>query len=168
MNFTVTLSAASGLPVTVHYATADGTATAGSDYTAASDTLLTFNPGETSKTVTVQVNGDMTVEANETFFVNLTNASGGTIVDGQGQGTITDDDGAPPALNVHVLHVYDTTQYKAGDPSGYGSGDPSGLAYVPSMNTLFIADWSMTKVPTTAPLTCSLSGPTAPKSIRTA
>ncbi len=140
LNFTVTLSAASGLPVTVHYATAGGTATAGSDYTAASDTLLTFNPGETSKTVTVQVNGDTTVEPNETFFVNLTSASGGTILDGQGQGTITNDDGAPPALNVHVLHVYDTTQYKAGDPSGYGSGDPSGLAYVPSMNTLFIAD----------------------------
>jgi hypothetical protein len=51
LTFTVTLSAASSLTVTANYATANGTATAPSDYTAIASTLLTFNPGDTSKTV---------------------------------------------------------------------------------------------------------------------
>ena len=63
LTFTVTLSAASGKTVTVDYATADGTATtAGSDYTGTTGTL-TFAPGETTKTVTVTVSGDITQEA---------------------------------------------------------------------------------------------------------
>jgi hypothetical protein len=80
----------------VDFATADGTATvADSDYIAASDTL-TFGPGETEKTVTVRVKGDRTAEPDETFFVNLTNATGGaTILDTQGVGTILNDDGDP-------------------------------------------------------------------------
>ena len=57
MTFNVTLSGTYNLPVTVNYATADGTATAGLDYTAVSDTL-TFQPGESSKTITVMVTGD--------------------------------------------------------------------------------------------------------------
>src|SRR5262249_18964751 len=68
--FAVVLSAASNRTVTVNYTTQDGTATAPSDYTAASGTL-TFAPGETSKTVHVQVRGDTVVESDETFFVNL-------------------------------------------------------------------------------------------------
>ncbi len=93
--FTVSLSAASGQTVTVQFATADGTATAGSDYVAVPLTTLTFNPGETSKTVTVQVNGDTLPESNETFFVNLSNASNATISDSQGLGTINNDDPLP-------------------------------------------------------------------------
>jgi len=98
--FTVTLSAASGQTVAVNYSTANGSATAGSDYVATSGTL-TFNPGDTTKTITVVVNGDTVVEPNETFFVNLTTATNATIADGQGVGTILDDDGctllgAPP------------------------------------------------------------------------
>jgi hypothetical protein len=89
--FTVTLSAASTETVTVAYATGDGTATAGSDYTSTSGTL-TFAPGETSKTVTVLVNGDRLGEANETFYVNLSGATSASIVDGQGVGTIVDDE----------------------------------------------------------------------------
>src|SRR5207249_2204132 len=89
--FTVSLLAAYDVPVTVDYATANGTATAGSDYQAASETL-TFAPGETSKTITVQVNGDRLVEPSETFFVNLNNLNYGVIADGQGQGTILDDE----------------------------------------------------------------------------
>src|SRR5207237_1521040 len=54
-NFTVTLSAASGKTVTVNYATADGTATAQSDYVAIPTTTLTFNPGQTTKSITVSV-----------------------------------------------------------------------------------------------------------------
>jgi Calx-beta domain/FG-GAP-like repeat/FG-GAP repeat len=89
--FTVTLSAPSTQPVTVAYSTGNGTAVAGSDYQAASGTL-TFAPGETSKTVTVLVNGDRLGEPNETFFVNLSSPTNAIIVDGQGVGTITDDE----------------------------------------------------------------------------
>ncbi len=92
--FTVTLSAASASAVTVAYATADGTAGTGSDYVAKSGTL-TFAAGTTQQLVDVTVNGDTTVESNETFFVNLSGPSGATIADGQGQGTITNDDSAP-------------------------------------------------------------------------
>jgi probable HAF family extracellular repeat protein len=90
-NFTVWLSPAYDAPVTVNFATANGTATAGSDYQAATGTL-TFAPGETSKTVTVLVNGDRLGERNETFFVNLSSATNATIAYGQGVGTIVDDE----------------------------------------------------------------------------
>jgi hypothetical protein len=103
--FTVTLSAASGQVVTVDYATADGTATAGSDYTAITTTTLTFAPGETMKQITVSVNGDTVVEPNETFFVNLTNATNATISDNQGLGTIVNDDSAPGQLSINDVSV---------------------------------------------------------------
>ncbi|HYG80781.1 MAG TPA: Calx-beta domain-containing protein, partial [Pyrinomonadaceae bacterium] len=90
--FTVKLSAASGQTVTVKYATANGTAAAPADYTALALTTLTFTPGQISKTVTVQVKGDVIKEANETFFVNLSAATNATIADAQGLGTITNDD----------------------------------------------------------------------------
>lgn len=94
-NFTVALSPPSTQTVTVAYATANGTATAGSDYTAANGTI-TFNPNETSKQVTVQVMGDTIFEPTETFFVNLTNPTGGSALgDSQALGTITNDDASP-------------------------------------------------------------------------
>jgi subtilisin-like proprotein convertase family protein len=96
--FTVTLSAASGQAITVNFATANNTALAPGDYTAASGTL-TFAAGETTKAITVPVVGDLLVEGNETFFVNLTNAVNATISDNQGLGTITDDDVASLAIN---------------------------------------------------------------------
>src|SRR5262245_38681275 len=89
--FTVTLSAASNQPVTVVYATATGTATAGSDYQAALGTL-TIPAGQTTGTITVLVNGDRLAEPNETFSVNLSNPTNATIADGQGVGTIVDDE----------------------------------------------------------------------------
>jgi probable HAF family extracellular repeat protein len=89
--FTVTLSVTSSQPVTVAYATANGTATAGSDYQATSDTL-TIPVGQTSGTITVLVNGDRLPEPNETFSVNLSSATNAIISDGQGTGTITDDE----------------------------------------------------------------------------
>ena len=96
--FTVTLNNPVSATVSANYATAPGTATAGTDYNTTSGTL-TFNAGETSKTITVQVIGDVVGEANETFFVNLTNlvVGGGlssfvNINDAQGVGTILDDD----------------------------------------------------------------------------
>ncbi len=89
--FTVSLSAASGQTVTVIYATADGTAVEPADYTSTAGSL-TFTPGQTTRTVTVPVNGDTVPEANETFFVNLSGATNATISDNQGVGTITNDD----------------------------------------------------------------------------
>ncbi len=94
--FMVTLSAPSAQTVTVAYATADGTAVAGSDYVATSGTL-TFDPGTVSQPVTVTVNGDALNEADETFFVNLGAPTNATIADGQGRGTIVNDDPAPNA-----------------------------------------------------------------------
>lgn len=89
--FTVTLSASSTQSINVAYATGNGTANAGNDYQAASGTL-TFAPGETSKTITVAVNGDRIPEPNETFVVNLSSPTNATIADGQGIGTIVDDE----------------------------------------------------------------------------
>ncbi|MGF7177598.1 cellulase family glycosylhydrolase [Azospirillum doebereinerae] len=87
--FTVKLASASTETVTVKYATADGTAKAGSDYTAASGTL-TFAPGETAKTVTVKVLSDSAAEGAETFSLNLSGATKATLADATGLGTITD------------------------------------------------------------------------------
>jgi hypothetical protein len=89
--FTVSLSWLSDQPVTVNFATANGTATAGSDYQAQTG-ALTIAPGETTKTITIVVNGDKTRESDESFVVNLSGAFGGTILDGQGLGTILNDD----------------------------------------------------------------------------
>ena len=104
--FTVTLSAASTSPVTVHYATSNGTARAGSDYVAVPDTLITFAPGQISKTIDVSIIGDTTVEPNATFAVNLSNATGATIADAQGIGTITDNDSvSAPTLSINNVAV---------------------------------------------------------------
>jgi Ca2+-binding RTX toxin-like protein len=92
--FTVTRTGITNQPITVNYATANGTtnpATAGTDYTAVNGTL-TFATNETTKTLTVAIIGDTVVENNETFVVNLTNPTNATLADGQGLGTITDDD----------------------------------------------------------------------------
>ena len=93
--FTVSLSRPSTSTVTVRVATANGTARSGksADYNAISGTL-SFAPGVVSQTVSVTVRNDTTVEPNETFFVNLSSASGATIADSQGIGTILNDDGA--------------------------------------------------------------------------
>jgi hypothetical protein len=78
--------------VRVNYATANGSAKAGNDYTAVPATLLTFTAGQTSKTVKVNVKRDTAREANEAFLVKLSGAVGATIFDGQGKGTIMNDD----------------------------------------------------------------------------
>ncbi len=89
----VTLSAATTSTVTVVVTITGGTATAGSDYTAWSSAVtVTFAPGETSKTVTVSVLGDRTVEPNETVILALSNATGATIGTGTGTLTIVNDD----------------------------------------------------------------------------
>ncbi len=96
--FTVSLSGTSVQNVSVNWSTANDTALAGSDYSAASG-VANIPPGSTSAVVTVQVFRDPADEADETFFVNLTSATNGTITDSQGQGTILDDDGPTISIN---------------------------------------------------------------------
>jgi Ca2+-binding RTX toxin-like protein len=130
LTFTVSLSNASDDIVTVDYGTANDTATAISDYLAITGTLsfapseliagtTTFTPGETSKTITIKINGDIDVEANETFKLNLTNAVGGTIGRVTGTGTIVNDDTAPevPTLPTLTVSVPDAD---AGEPNNNG------------------------------------------------
>src|SRR5207247_2498531 len=100
--FHVGLSIPSGKLICVQAATADGTATAGSDYFQIGGSItnppafMTFDPGRTTATMTVQVKGDTVFEPDETFFVNLTACNGDvTIGRGQALGTIINDD--PPA-----------------------------------------------------------------------
>ncbi len=91
MTFLVTLSKASTTPVTVTYATSNGTATAGVDYTATAGTV-TFAPGVLSQQIQVLITGDATVEANETLTLTLSSPTGATVADGNAVGTITNDD----------------------------------------------------------------------------
>jgi PKD repeat protein len=92
--FTVSLNEASTRPVSVNYNTQNDTAISPHDYTAALGTL-TFNPGQTSQTITVALNGDRLDEIDENFKVNLIDPVNATIVDGTGIGTIVDNDNPP-------------------------------------------------------------------------
>ena len=88
------------------YATADGTATAGSDYVAQPSGTVSFAAGDLTKTISVTINGDTTVEPDETYFVNLLSATnGGTIVKSQGLGTIANDDAAASVGNISINDV---------------------------------------------------------------
>ena len=95
--FAVTLTRAGSGTVTVDYATANGSATAGDDYTAASGTL-TFQAGESSKTIEVTVLDDSHDEGEETLTLRLSNAAGGRVADGTATGTIVNRDPLPRAL----------------------------------------------------------------------
>ncbi|HEX8338412.1 MAG TPA: Calx-beta domain-containing protein, partial [Pyrinomonadaceae bacterium] len=98
----VRLSNASSLPVTVGYATADGSANAGSDYAAASGTV-TFAPGETQKSITLTILDDALDEAVEEFFVNLSGPTDATVEDGQAICHVFDNDG--PAVSVNDVSI---------------------------------------------------------------
>ncbi|HEY1070305.1 MAG TPA: putative Ig domain-containing protein [Thermomonas sp.] len=103
--FTVSLSAPAGPGgVTFDIGTANGTATAGVDYVANSLTSQTIPTGSSTYTFTVQVNGDTANEPSETFFVNVTNVINAVVVDGQGVGTIANDDPLP-SLSINDVTV---------------------------------------------------------------
>ncbi|MBT5531508.1 hypothetical protein HOK31_00520, partial [Candidatus Poribacteria bacterium] len=93
-DFTVSLTAASDASVTVDYGTAADTAVSSVDYTAAFDTV-TFDAGSVSQVVSITVHGDLTFELDDTFFVDLSAASGAVLEDAQGIATITNDDPIP-------------------------------------------------------------------------
>lgn len=96
MFFQVELSNPNSQPITVNYATADGSATtADGDYDSTAGSL-TFNPGSTAaQAIGVVIRGDAKFEQDQDFFLNLTSASGAAIADGQGRGTILNDDSRP-------------------------------------------------------------------------
>ncbi|EKF18646.1 Calx-beta domain-containing protein [Nitratireductor pacificus] len=97
--FTISLSSPAGPGgVTFDIATADGTATAGEDYQAKSIVGATIAPGESTYVFSVDVYGDTSNEPNETFFVNITNVTNAITGDGQGVGTIVNDDLAGPSV----------------------------------------------------------------------
>jgi hypothetical protein len=100
--FTISLSTVSGRSVTVNWATTAGTATAGTDYVAASGSR-TIAAGSATASVAITLNGDTQPEGDETFGISLTNPVNATLGDGSGVGTISNDDGAP------VLSVDDVT-----------------------------------------------------------
>lgn len=100
LTFTIRVTGTHG-SVSVKYATTDGTATAGTDYTALSGTA-TFSSWQSSKAVSVAVRGDRTHEPNETFTFNLSSPVNASITTATATGTITNDDAAPPATTTTV------------------------------------------------------------------
>ena len=116
LTYTVTASAAAGAGgITFDIATAGtGTATAGVDFVAQSLTSQTIPAGQTTYTFSVVVNGDTVVEPNETVFVNVTNVTGATLTDGQGIGTIVNDD-VPPAGTLSIVGTVSVIEGNSGD-----------------------------------------------------
>ena len=105
LRFTVTLSAASGQPVTVAYRDAGtGTATSGTDYAALAPGTLTFAPGTTVQTIDVSVAGDVLDEVDETVVVTLSAPVNAGLGTARGTGTVIDDDGSP-ALSIDSPRV---------------------------------------------------------------
>jgi hypothetical protein len=144
--FTLSLSSASAAPFNVDYSTAEGSALAGSDFVTASGTL-TFAPGQTSRTILVQTLDDTLVESTETFTANLSNPVGGVIVDGQGIGTIIDND-LPPTKFYVVNDASANRTYEYG-PTGSavenynlnsGNSAPRGAASTAAGDKVWVVD----------------------------
>jgi predicted outer membrane repeat protein len=145
--FAVKLSAPTFQTVTVSYATVDATAQAGTDYDAASG-FVTFNPGETSKNISVAVKADKFVEANETFNVNLSSPQNATLGDGQATATILNDDASVLQFSSNAYSVsegaghLDVTVSRTGDTSAaanvdYQTSDQSDTTPCQTLNTGF-------------------------------
>src|SRR5262245_37827859 len=171
-NFTVSLSAPYSQTVTVVYSTLDGSAIGGSDYQTKTDTL-TFTPGQTSKPVSIAVNGDRLGEFNEYFGVALTSPTNAFIADSSGVGTILDDE---PTLNIdgYVSQVEGnsgtttmtfnvtlsapsempvTVDYSTGDLP-YSSGATEGVDYAKATGTLTFLPGK----PLSLPITVQING----------
>lgn len=138
MNFTVTLSRSMNVPVTVNYATANGTATAGEDYTNTSGTL-TFAAGTTSKTISVPIIGDTNVENNETFTVTLSNPSYATITTATATGTIINDDTMTPTINYRMDEcTWNGTSGEVKDTNGSDYNATAKGTSIPQLSTQII------------------------------
>ena len=124
LSFAVTLSRAAEVAMTVDYATSDGTAQAGADYTAASGTL-SFAAGESSKTIEVSVLNDSHDEGDETLTLTLSNASTGVLSDSEATGTIKNHDPMPLALvarfgRTAAVYVVEQVEERIAAPRGPG------------------------------------------------
>ena len=124
LSFAVALSRAAEVAMTVDYATSDGSALAGSDYTAASGTL-SFAAGESSKTVEVSVLDDDHDEGEETLTLTLSNASSGVLSDSEATGRIKNHDVLPMALvarfgRAAAVHVVEQVEERIEAPRGLG------------------------------------------------
>jgi hypothetical protein len=111
---------------------------------------ITFAAGETSKTITINVAADSTNEANETFQVTLSGATGAQITGGTATGTILNDDstGGGGTGAVLSVKVYDTSAYGTGSGNNrFGSTDPTDLAYDPTTGTFFLSDSEVDETP---------------------
>lgn len=144
-DFVVNLSSPAGPGgVTFDIATQDNTATSPADFTARSLTSQTIPAGSSSYSFSVLVNGDILTEANETFFVNVTNVTGATVVDAQGAGTIVNDDVADAAPAV-------ASTFPANGASNFPTGANLTVTFSEPVNVS--ASWFT--------LTCSTSGTVA-------
>ena len=138
----------------------DSATTADNDYVAKTLTGQTIPFNSQTYSFDVTVNGDTNFESNETFFVNVTNVSGATVADGQGVGTITNDDCAPPAADIVISQVY-------------GGGGNTGATYTNDFielynqgtTTVSLSGWSVQYISATGTGTWAvtpLSGSIAP------
>jgi uncharacterized repeat protein (TIGR01451 family) len=165
--FTVTLSLPSSEPVLINYTTAPGTATSGTDYLPTSGTL-SIPAGSLTGEITVNVVGDTGFEPNETFFVNLTGATGATISDNQGQGTILNDDGpvadvlvtksGPATVRPFTPVVYTITVSNSGPQT---ASNVVVTDTIPAGTTFVSAVASQGSCSGTATVTCTLGAITA-------
>ncbi len=123
LTFPITLDGPAATNVRVSYATSDGTATQPSDYLAKTGSVL-FSPGETAKTVSIRVYGDISVEPDETFSVTLTGVTTGFAVLGQADatGTITNDDA------ISTVSIISPAQLAEGRTSSQQLGFTVGLS----------------------------------------
>ena len=122
--FAVALTRAASSQLTVDYATSDGTATAGADYTATSGTL-TIDAGSSSGSIQVPVLDDEHNEGSETFTVTLSNASSGDLTDASATGTITNHDALPKALvarfgRTAAVHIVEQVEERVNAPRAPG------------------------------------------------
>jgi uncharacterized protein YhjY with autotransporter beta-barrel domain len=177
--FTVSLSAPAGPGgVTFNIATANGSATAGVDYVAQSLTGQTIPAGSSTYTFTVQVNGDLLNEPTETFFVNVTGVINAVVVDGQGVGTITNDDPLP-SMSIDDVSVVEgnagtvnavftvTLSAASGQTATVLYATADGTATQPADYTSTSGSLTFTPGQTTRTLTVPVIGETVPEANET-
>jgi hypothetical protein len=154
--FTVSLSAASAQTITVNFATADNTATNSADYTTTSGTL-TFAPSQTSQPITVIVQGDILDEPDETFLVNLSGATNAVISDGQGVGTIIDDDITAGGCSSPVITLTATadTHFRSNQPDSNFGSDPDLWIKPPGNPRNALIQFDLSAVPANSVVTCA-------------
>ncbi len=147
LEFTVSLSSASAEPITLNYGTTDATALSGVDYLSTSG-MLTFEPGQLTKTVLVSTLEDSTIESNETFVVFISNAIGASINDHEALGTIEDND-LGPSTKFYVVndggsdrtYEYDATGAAIeSQPLDAGNTAPRGVAMTAAGDKTWVID----------------------------